>query len=147
MTNAMLVFLMFCAGAVSAVQPLVNARLAQKVGGVLPSASVSFAVGASVLLVIVSLLGRAADLRGMGQATWWELSGGLIGALYVSATILVYPRIGTAAGMATVITAQLTTGLLLDQFGAFGFRQIVIDWRRLLGVALLLAGAALVYRR
>lgn len=39
MTAAFLLSLMLAAGAVSALQPLVNARLAQKVGGVLPSAA------------------------------------------------------------------------------------------------------------
>ena len=134
-------------GALSALQPLVNARLAHRVGGVLPAAAVSFAVGALALLAAVYATGRGAGLRGAAGGPWWELSGGLIGALYVASTILVFPRIGTAAGMAALIAAQLTAGLLLDRAGAFGFRQIDLDWRRLAGVAFLLAGAALIYRR
>lgn len=138
---------MFGVGALSALQPSVNARLADRVGGVLPSAAVSFAVGALALLAVVGASGRAGEFKGLGAASWWELTGGLIGAAYVAATILVYPRVGTAAGMASVIAAQLTAGLLLDRAGAFGFRQIELDGRRLLGVGLLLLGAILVYRR
>lgn len=147
MTAAFLLSLMLAAGAVSALQPLVNARLAQKVGGVLPSAAVSFAVGAATLLVLLLVTGRLGALRGLGRAAWWEVTGGLLGAVYVSATILVYPRLGTATGMAAFIAAQLAAGLVLDQVGAFGFRQIPIDGRRLLGVAFLMAGVFLVYRR
>jgi transporter family-2 protein len=146
-TQALFLVLLFGVGALSAFQPLVNARLAYRVGGVLPAAAVSFAVGALALLVVVYATGRGGGLRGAGAGPWWELSGGLIGAMYVASTILVFPRIGTAAGMAALIAAQLTAGLLLDRAGAFGFRQIDLDWRRLLGVALLLAGAALIYRK
>lgn len=147
MTQALFLALLFGVGALSSLQPLVNARLAQRVGGVLPAAAVSFVVGTLALLAVVYVTGRGSGLRGAGGGPWWELSGGLIGAVYVASTILVFPRIGTAAGMAALIAAQLTAGLLLDRAGAFGFRQIDLDWRRLLGVAFLLAGAALIYRR
>jgi len=146
MSHLVLFALMLCVGAVAAVQPLVNARLAGKVGGFLPSALVSFSVGALVLAALVLFSGRSPGLRGLSGAYWWELTGGLIGALYVSSTIFVYPRIGAAAALAAVIAAQLTAGLLLDHFGAFGFRQISVDWQRVLGVVFLFAGAVLVVR-
>ncbi len=147
MSNLALVLLLFGVGAVSALQPSVNARLADRVGGFLPSALVSFSVGAVVLLGLVVASGRAGGLRAAVGAPWWQWTGGLIGALYVSATIVAFPRLGTAAGMATVIAAQLTAGLLLDRAGAFGFRTIAVDWQRIVGVLLLLAGAVLVVRR
>ncbi|MDF1554251.1 MAG: DMT family transporter [Deferrisomatales bacterium] len=146
MTHLFLFLLMLCVGAVAALQPLVNARLAQRVGGFLPSALVSFSVGALVLATLVLGSGRSPGLRGLAGASWWELTGGLMGALYVSSTIIVYPRIGAAAALAAVIAAQLTAGLLLDHFGAFGFRQIALDWQRVLGVVLLFVGAVLVFR-
>ncbi|HSH69247.1 MAG TPA: DMT family transporter, partial [Deferrisomatales bacterium] len=127
-------------------QPQVNARLAVKVGGFLPSALVSFGVGTLVLALLVLVSGRSAGLRGLTGAAWWELTGGAMGALYVSATIVAYPRLGATAALAAVIAAQLTTGLLLDHFGAFGFRHIALDWQRVLGVVLLFAGAVLVFR-
>ncbi len=147
MSNLALVLLLFGVGAVSALQPSVNARLADRVGGFLPSALVSFSVGTVVLLALVVASGRAGGLRDAAGAPWWQWTGGLIGALYVSATIVAFPRLGTAAGMATVIAAQLTAGLLLDRAGAFGFRTIAVDWQRIVGVLLLLAGAVLVVRR
>lgn len=145
MSNLFLFLLMLGGGVILTLQPSINGRLAERVG-ILESAFISFAVGTLALAVVVALWGRG-SLRAAGDAAWWELTGGLLGALFVSLTILVVPRIGTAAAMAATIAAQLITGLLLDQFNLFGFRTIPLDGRRLAGTVLLLAGAALVYRR
>jgi len=145
MSNLMLMVLMFCGGLAVAVQPSINGRLAQKVG-TFESSFISFAVGTLALLAVVLIAGKG-SLRGIATASWWELTGGFMGAFFVTMTIVAVPRIGTAAAMASVIAAQLTTGLLLDHFGLFGFRQIPMDGKRAFGVLLLMAGAALVYRR
>ena len=49
--------------------------------------------------------------------------------------------------MAATIAAQLTTGIILDHYGLFGFKNVPLDSKRAVGVCLLLAGAALVFRR
>jgi transporter family-2 protein len=146
MNSLLLFLLMFCGGIAVALQPSINGRLASRIGTV-ESSCVSFAVGTMVLLIIVVSSGRADNLRGIAAASWWELTGGALGAFFVTLTILVIPRIGTASAMAATITAQLIFGLLLDHFGMFGFRIIPLDAKRLAGVILLLAGAGLVFRR
>ena len=128
-----------------ALQPSINARLAQKIG-ILESACVSFAVGTLILLLVVFISGRG-NLKGSYSVAWWELTGGILGALFVSLTILVVPRIGTSATMAAIIAAQLTTGLILDHFGLFGFKVFPFDLKRLMGVAFLTLGAGLMLRR
>ncbi len=147
MPRCVLALWMALVGGLSALQPSVNARLADRVGGFLPSALVSFSVGTAALLVIVAASGRLPRLSGVGGAPWWELTGGLIGAVYVASTILVFPRLGTTAGMASVIAAQLVAGLLLDRVGAFGFERIPLGPARVAGVAFLILGAVLVLRR
>jgi len=145
MANLNLLAIMFCAGITIALQPSINARLAQKVG-VLESACISFAVGTLVLLAVVILSGRG-TVRGLGQTAWWEWSGGLLGAAFVSTTIFVVPRIGTAAAMAATIAAQLITGVLLDHYGAFGVAQVPFDSKRFFGCLLLAAGVILIGKR
>jgi transporter family-2 protein len=141
----MLVLLMACGGVAVAVQPSINARLAQKVGS-FESSLVSFAVGTIGLLLVVLLAGRG-NLRGVADASWWELTGGLMGAFFVTMTIIAVPRMGTAAVMAIVIAGQLATGALLDQMGLFGLRQMSMTPLRGIGMLLLCLGAALVVRR
>jgi bacterial/archaeal transporter family-2 protein len=143
--NLLLLLAMFSAGIAISVQPLVNARLAQKVG-VIESACISFAVGTVALLAVVLLSGKG-NFKGIGDTVWWEWSGGLMGAFFVSMAIFVVPRIGTAATMSAVIAAQISAGVLLDHFGVLGLRHIPLDFKRALGCVLLLCGVALVARR
>lgn len=138
--------LMFCGGLAIAIQPSINGRLATRIGD-LESSCVSFAVGTLGLLFLVLCTGRAGNLRGIVDARWWELTGGFLGALFVTLTIVIVPRIGTASAMAATITAQLMAGVILDHYGLFGFRTVPIDGKRLFGVFLLMAGAGLVFRR
>jgi len=145
--NSVLFFVvMFIAGMAVAIQPSINGRLAQRVGA-LESSCISFAVGTLILFAFLLVGGKLGNLRGITDARWWELTGGLLGAFFVTLTIVIVPRIGTASAMAAIIAAQLMTGLLLDQYGIFGFRTIALDGKRSLGVALLLIGAGLVFRR
>jgi transporter family-2 protein len=145
MNNLVLVLLMACGGLAVAVQPSINARLAQKVGN-FESSMLSFAVGTLALLAVVLLFGRG-SLRSVGAASWWELTGGFLGAYFVTMTIIAVPRIGTAAVMAIVIAGQLVTGAMLDHFGAFGLRQIPLTPLRSAGIMLLILGAGLVIRK
>jgi transporter family-2 protein len=145
MSNYFMFLMMFFGGMAVALQPSINARLAQKIG-ILESACISFAVGTLVLLLVVFISGRG-TLKGVYSAAWWELTGGILGALFVSLTIVVFPRIGTSATMAAIIAAQLTTGLILDHFGLFGFKVFPFDLKRLMGLAFLTLGAGLMLRR
>jgi len=145
MTHLYPVFIMMCAGAAVALQPSINARLAEKTG-LLESACISFAVGTVALLLVVLGSGRW-TVKGLAETAWWEWTGGLLGAFFVTATILVVPRIGTTATMAAAIAAQLITALILDHFGLFGFGGAQIDLKRSTGAFLLIVGAWLIIRR
>lgn len=145
MSNLTLILLMLFGGFAIAVQPSINARLAQKIGA-FESSMISFGVGTLALMVVVMLAGRG-NLRGLATTSWWELTGGFLGAFFVTLTIICVPRLGTSAVMASIIAGQLVAGALLDHFGLFGLRQLPLTPLRLAGMVLLAAGAALVIRR
>ena len=145
MNNMVLVLMMAIGGLVVAVQPSINARLAQKVGS-FESSLISFAVGTLAMFFIVMSAGRG-NLRNIADASWWELTGGLLGAYFVTMTIIAVPRLGTAAVMSIIIAGQLTTGALLDQFGVLGLRQIPLTPMRGIGILLLCIGAGLIIRK
>jgi transporter family-2 protein len=145
MSNMMLVLMMVCGGVAVAIQPSINGRLAQKVGS-FESSLISFVVGSVCLMAMVQIFGRG-NLRNVATASWWELTGGLLGAFFVTMTIVAVPRMGTMAVMAVIIAGQLITGALLDQFGVFGMRQIALSPLRGIGMVLLCAGAALILKK
>lgn len=145
MSNWLLIVLMIAGGVAVAVQPSINARLAEKTG-YLQAATLSFAVGTLVLLML-SLASKAGSLRRVTEVDWWQLSGGLFGAFFVTMTIIGVPRIGTTAVLGLTIVSQLIAGLLMDHYGLFGMKGIPVDFKRILGVTLLLVGVALICRR
>ena len=61
MSNLVLFLLMMCGGVFIAVQPSINARLAQKTG-VIESSTVSFAVGALALLIVSTMVGKGSQI-------------------------------------------------------------------------------------
>lgn len=145
MSNMYLVLLMACGGLAVAIQPSINARLAQKIGSY-ESSLISFVVGTLAMFVMVVIAGRG-SLRNVVDVSWWELTGGLLGAYFVTMTIIAVPRLGTLAVMSIIIAGQLTTAALLDQYGAFGLRQIPLTPVRGIGLLLLCVGASLVIRK
>lgn len=145
MNNLVLVFLMACGGLAVAIQPSINARLAQKVGSY-ESSLISFVVGTLAMLFMVVIAGRG-NLRNVVDASWWELTGGLLGAYFVTMTIIAVPRLGTLAVMSIILAGQLTTAALLDQYGVFSLRQIPLTPVRGFGILLLCIGAGLVARK
>jgi transporter family-2 protein len=136
--------LMLFAGVSVALQPLINANLAARVG-VIQSSFISFFVGALALGAVV-LVARNGTLRALPGTPWWQLTGGLLGALFVTTIILAVPRIGTLAALSAAIATQLATGAVLDHFGLLGGRHIPLDTWRVAGIALLFAGAGMVFK-
>jgi bacterial/archaeal transporter family-2 protein len=61
--------------------------------------------------------------------------------------LAVVPQLGVAGLLAGSIAGQLAGGLMIDRFGLLGMPQNPITTGRLVGVALLVAGAVLVLRR
>jgi transporter family-2 protein len=142
-TGLLLLLFAVVAGAFLPLQAGVNARLAQFVGGPVRASMVSFVVGALCLALVVVLFYRSGGQRA-GAAPWWAWVGGILGAFYVTATVVIPVRIGAAAFFGILVAAQLVMSVLADQFGWLAFEQRSITPLRLLGVVLLVTGALLV---
>jgi transporter family-2 protein len=70
--------------------------------------------------------------------------GGLIGAGFVFSIAYVTPILGTSLAISATLLGQVSGGLALDHFGAFGYPPRHLSRRRLLGAALVLVGVVLV---
>ena len=125
----------------------INAELRLWLGHPLQAALISFTVG-TIALVVLNL-GLRMPFGGdqpLGGAPWWVWLGGLLGAVYVSMTIVLAPRLGAAAMLGAVMTGQLVGSLLLDHYGVVGYPVRPISIERLGGAVLLLAGVLMIQR-
>lgn len=137
---------MVAVGVLAAMQPPINAALARRTGA-LPSTTISFMVGALALLALTVILSDAGGFKGLRGASWWHLTGGLIGAVFVFATVVLVPRLGAAGLVATLVTGQLAGGVLIDRLGLFGLPQTTLSPIRMVGLALLVVGGVLIVQR
>jgi transporter family-2 protein len=131
------------AGAMLPIQFGINAQLATWVGGSIRAAFVSFVVGAVALFLAVLVAQRGLPDRS-GDAPWWVWIGGVLGAFYVLGSIVTAPKLGAATLVALILAGQAIASLLVDHYGWVGFEENPITPLRLLGVALLAGGVALV---
>lgn len=130
-------------GAILPLQGLVNARLGLHVGGPVVAAFVSFLVGTAMLGLYLLATRTPFALQGSFKLPPWIWAGGAFGAIYVACFTLLIPRIGAAGMVCLAVLGQVTASLLLDQFGVLQAPKPV-DWMRLLGALLVLAGVLLV---
>ncbi|MFC4769321.1 DMT family transporter [Effusibacillus consociatus] len=135
--------MMIFAGVMIGLQSPINAALSKKVG-IYESAMISFSMGTTVLMVIVAFFGKG-NLREVVNVPWWQFMGGLLGAIFVTTIIVGVPKVGVTTVMVAVLAGQLSTGLLIDQFGWFGVAPRPIDWQKVAGVVLLFVAILLIF--
>ena len=133
-------------GCLVALQAPTNAMLSRGVGSPVNAALISFAVGTAALVVVAWALGVRPSGGAVRALPWSAWAGGLYGAVFVSMAAFAAPRLGVTFFLTISIAGQLLMALLLDRIGAFGVPRVEISATRVVGVALVLAGALLVRR-
>lgn len=136
------------AGLTIATQAGVNSQLKTAVNNQWVAAFISFIVGTIALaLIILFTRQQLPNVQQLQQIEWYKFSGGLLGAFFVTVVIFSVQQIGSANVFALVIAGQLLFALLFDHFGWFGFKQSSINWGKVAGVLMLIAGAYLINRK
>jgi bacterial/archaeal transporter family-2 protein len=102
-------------------------------------------IGSLEAFAVAALL--TAGIADASDAPRWMWLGGVFGAFVVLTITVTAPRIGVAAVVALLIAGQLAMGALIDRFGWFGVEKVPLGATRLLGIALLAVGTALVLRK
>src|SRR2546423_775011 len=108
--------------------------------------ALAFSTVLTALIAAAVLLSARLSLRGFWSAAAapkWMWIGGIMGAIIVLGITFAAPKIGSAATIGIVIAGNLAMSAIIDRFGLFGLDRIPLHWPRVLGIALLAAGAAL----
>jgi transporter family-2 protein len=146
-STAVAAVLAFAAGLGGAVQIAVQGRLGDRVGS-LEAVTTAAVIGCAIALAVLLVTRRS--VAGVGDAVSgpkWQLLGGVMSVFIVLAITVAGPRIGIVATTAFLIAAQFGLAALIDRYGWFGVEQVPVTWYRVLGIVLLVAGAALTLRR
>jgi bacterial/archaeal transporter family-2 protein len=134
------------AGGLIALQAPINSTLGRAIGS-LPAASVSFAIGLAALVAITLLVaGGFGRLGEAGNLSWYYLTGGVLGAVYVTTALIAVRTLGAGGVTAATIAGQLTLSVVIDRLGILGLDERGLTPGRVVGVALLAAGTFLVVR-
>lgn len=146
MSNNYLYFLLaLLAGAMMPTQAATNNKMAVVVGSPILSAFISFAVGTVALLIYMLLsgvpLGNLASVKEAPAIAW---IGGLLGAFFVTAAVILVPRIGVAMTFSLIVAGQMLITLVIDHFGLLGAPVKEVRLAHIGGVLLITAGVVLI---
>ncbi|MEH2251251.1 DMT family transporter [Nostoc sp.] len=144
-----MLFLVFAllAGTMLPTQAGINAQLAKQLGHPLLAATVSFSFGTLALLLFTVMSHLSLPALGrLIQIPWYLWLGGLLGVIYLTATIVLAPLLGAATMIGLIILGQMLAAITLDHFGLVGFPVHPLSLWRVVGVILLITGVVFVQR-
>ena len=128
------------------VQAVINGRLRVLLDGPVPAALVSVLVSALLMAVIAAVTWQPVPLDRVTAAPWWVWTGGIIGALYVAASLALISKLGAAFLFALLVVGQMLSSIIVDHYGWLGVPVHTVNPWRILGAVFLVAGVVLIRR-
>jgi transporter family-2 protein len=144
--EALAIPFLLAVGALLAVQAAANVQLSAAIGSPFTASTLQLAIGAAVLLALALAVGAIAHLDRVPDAPAWHLVGGLGSALYITAGILLFPRLGAIVTVGLFIAGQMGASLVLDGLGWLGVQREPLNAAAWIGAAAVIAGTALIVR-
>jgi transporter family-2 protein len=135
-------------GSLMPIQAAINAELTRLVRHPYLGALISFTIGTLALSIMVMIQGvPIAEIKRLSGASPHLFIGGVLGALFVGASIFLIPKMGATTMIAAFVTGQLLMSVVIDHYGLLGLPTMQITMTRLIGIILLFAGLLLVVRK
>ena len=138
--------LLLLAGALLALQAAANVQLSSATGSAFGASTLQLAIGAALLVSVSAIAGSLGAFGSLDDVQPWHLAGGLGSALYITAGILIFPRLGAVVAVALFIAGQMLASLVLDASGCLGVARDAPDAAALAGAGAVVAGVWLIVR-
>lgn len=147
MSKELAVLATVAAGGAVAAQAPINNIVSKQIGS-LGAATVNFAVGLVIILVVTFVFAGGLETSSDADAPRWYywVFGGVAGVIIVTTTLITVRELGAGGVTAATIAGQLTLSVILDRLGVLGLDERALTWEKLLGIALLAAGTVLIVR-
>ena len=133
-------------GAFVPIQTAVNDRLRASIGSPIPTAFVSV-FSAFLFAVIIALVvsGGSFDLARAAGEPWWVWIGGIMGVIFITGNVIIFPKLGVVETIVIPILGQVIMALAIDHFALFAAVENKISLWRLVGAAVVIAGIVMVH--
>mgnify|MGYP000869960168 CR=1 FL=1 len=138
------IVLIFLIGALLPVQVGLNTRLGKIAGSPALASQLSFTIGALVMLCYVLFTRQAAAWGELKQAPLYLWLGGVIGAVYITVTILAFPKLGPGLMFGLIVAGQMTASVFLEHKNILVAQAQPVNLMKILGVLLIVAGVFIV---
>jgi transporter family-2 protein len=142
--EALAVPFLLLVGCLLALQAAANVQLATALTSPVSASALQLGIGAALLVALAAVAGSLGAFGDLGGAEPWSLAGGLGSALYITAGIVLFPRIGAVAAVGLFVAGQMLASILLDGFGWLGIAREAPGALTLAGAAAIVAGTWLV---
>jgi bacterial/archaeal transporter family-2 protein len=138
-------FLLFV-GTLLALQAGANVQLAQALGSPFGASTLQLSIGAGLLVLVAAVVGSLGAVDLLGDAEGWHLIGGIGSAVYITAGILLFPRLGAVVAVGLFIAGQMGASLALDGLGWLGVAREPLGVAAAAGAVSVLLGTWLIVR-
>jgi bacterial/archaeal transporter family-2 protein len=146
MNKTIWILLTFLAGAFLPIQAGLNSRLGKAAESPVYASMFSFIVGAIGLVLYILLTRQTISWAGLKEAPAAIWTGGLLGAFYVTVIILAFPKLGPGLTFGLIVAGQMIISVLLEHLNILVAQQNPINYMKLLGIGLIVAGVIIIRR-
>ncbi|HRH59077.1 MAG TPA: DMT family transporter [Chitinophagaceae bacterium] len=146
MENSFLfIVLALAAGMMIPFQSAMNAQLGKALQSPYYASLTVFAVAATSLLIYIAASRYAIpSSQQFATAPKWSYLGGILGGAYILLIVICAPKLGIGNVTVLVLLGQILSAIVIDQFGLLNSVVHTLNWQRILGVILMIAGVYLV---
>lgn len=138
------IIMAFFSGAVLPIQAGLNSKMGKGVGNPVYAALISFIVGAIGLTLYILFTKQQVSWTGISRMPAYVWTGGLLGAFYVTAIVVLFPQLGPALTFGLVVAGQMLISVLLEHFNILTHQPNPFNWWRLLGILMIVGGVIIV---
>ncbi|MBX3291799.1 MAG: DMT family transporter [Acidobacteria bacterium] len=141
------IVLALVAGIMVPLQGAVNNKLAGALESPILASFISFVIGTLSLLVFVIVSGTGfsglASAKNASAVAW---TGGLLGAFFVTASVVSIPKLGVALTFSLIVASQMLVTIIIDHYGLLDVPVKEASLPRIAGVLLIIVGVVLIRR-
>lgn len=135
--------LAFLAGVALSLEGAMYASLGETIGK-LESSLYNFAVGTIILGVALLFFGKG-KISYTKEAPKWQLTGGLLGLIYLTILVVGIPLIGVGMAMSSVVVGQLIMSMVIEHNGWLGSPKVTVRKEKIIAIALMIVSLFLIY--